>query len=31
MEKEGVRHVFGLPGHPGALYDSLYDLSLIHI
>jgi len=25
MEKEGVRHVFGLPGHPGALYDSLYD------
>lgn len=22
---EGVGHVFGLPGHPAALYDSLYD------
>ncbi len=22
---EGVGHVFGLPGHPDALYDSLYD------
>ena len=24
MEREGVRYVFGLPGHPKALYDSLY-------
>ena len=25
LEVEGVDHVFGLPGHPSALYDSLYD------
>ena len=25
LEKEGIKYVFGLPGHPGALYDSLYD------
>ncbi|OGD47122.1 hypothetical protein A3K69_04775 [Candidatus Bathyarchaeota archaeon RBG_16_57_9] len=25
LESEGVRHVFGLPGNPWALYDSLYD------
>jgi len=25
LEVEGVSHVFGLPGHPAALYDSLYD------
>jgi len=25
LEVEGVGHVFGLPGHPAALYDSLYD------
>ncbi|HDI53279.1 MAG TPA: thiamine pyrophosphate-binding protein, partial [Candidatus Bathyarchaeota archaeon] len=25
LEAEGVRHLFGLPGHPAALYDSLYD------
>jgi acetolactate synthase-1/2/3 large subunit len=28
MEKEGVRYVFGLPGDPKALYDSLYDSSI---
>jgi len=26
MEREGVRYVFGLPGHPKALYDSLESL-----
>jgi len=25
LRKEKVRYVFGLPGHPKALYDSLYD------
>jgi acetolactate synthase-1/2/3 large subunit len=25
LQAEGVKHVFGLPGHPAALYDSLYD------
>jgi acetolactate synthase I/II/III large subunit len=25
LKAEGVGHVFGLPGHPCALYDSLYD------
>ncbi|MBN2335454.1 thiamine pyrophosphate-binding protein [Candidatus Bathyarchaeota archaeon] len=25
LEKEGVKHVFGIPGNPHALYDSLYD------
>ena len=25
LRTEGVEHVFGLPGHPAALYDSLYD------
>ncbi len=25
LRAEGVKHVFGLPGHPAALYDSLYD------
>ena len=25
LEAEGVRYVFGLPGNPWALYDSLYD------
>ena len=25
LKVEGVGHVFGLPGHPTALYDSLYD------
>ncbi len=25
LEAEGVQHIFGLPGHPAALYDSLYD------
>jgi acetolactate synthase-1/2/3 large subunit len=25
LKVEGVGHVFGLPGHPAALYDSLYD------
>ena len=28
MRREGVRHVFGLPGHPAALYDSLYDTDI---
>lgn len=25
MEREGIKYVFGLPGNPMALYDSLYD------
>jgi len=25
LKVEGVSHVFGIPGHPAALYDSLYD------
>ena len=25
LSKEGVDYIFGLPGHPDALYDSLYD------
>ncbi len=25
LKVEGVDHIFGLPGHPAALYDSLYD------
>ncbi len=25
LRQEGVGHIFGLPGHPDALYDSLYD------
>jgi acetolactate synthase-1/2/3 large subunit len=25
LEREGVKYVFGLPGNPSALYDSLYD------
>ena len=25
LRAEGIKHVFGLPGHPAALYDSLYD------
>ena len=29
LRKEGVRFVFGLPGNPEALYDSLYDASEI--
>lgn len=28
LEAEGVRYVFGLPGNPWALYDSLYDSSV---
>lgn len=28
LEEEGVKHVFGLPGNPMALYDSLYDSSI---
>ncbi|KON30881.1 acetolactate synthase [miscellaneous Crenarchaeota group-15 archaeon DG-45] len=29
LEKEGVRFVFGLPGHPAVLYDSLYDAEAV--
>ena len=25
LQKEKVGYLFGLPGHPAALYDSLYD------
>jgi acetolactate synthase-1/2/3 large subunit len=28
LEKEGVKYVFGLPGNPAALYDSLYDSNI---
>jgi thiamine pyrophosphate-dependent acetolactate synthase large subunit-like protein len=28
LEAEGVKYVFGLPGNPMALYDSLYDSNI---
>ncbi len=28
LTREGVKHVFGLPGNPDALYDSLYDSTI---